>query len=303
MREMKGYIVPIFTPFREGGSIDEAAMRQNIAYLISEGIHGITLTGSFGEFPLLNSKERERLYHIAADEAAGRCTVVAGVAHASTDEVIRLSKSAEQAGVDGLMITAPYYLLPSERDIKEHFRRIDKAVSLPIAIYNNPPRIGLNLSPALLVELSRLERVVTIKQSSGSFFELLEIIRLTQERPDFHITNGQEHWAFPALMMGAEAVYGISPLLLGSECIELYHCAKREDVGQGRAIQYRVNQIRAALVQCSATPAASLRALVNMRGLAGGHYRAPIAPLSAADLQVLEEMSIAVGIESVKQPV
>lgn len=72
MKEMKGYVVPILTPFNRDGSIDEQAMRQNISYLIDQGIHGITLTGSFGEFPLLSSEERIRLYEVAVDEAAGR---------------------------------------------------------------------------------------------------------------------------------------------------------------------------------------------------------------------------------------
>ena len=100
---MKGYFVPIFTPFNRDGSIDEAAMRQNISYLIGEGIDGITMTGSFGDFPLLSSAERIRLYELAVDEVQGRTTVFAGTAHAQTEETIQLSQAAERAGVDGVM--------------------------------------------------------------------------------------------------------------------------------------------------------------------------------------------------------
>jgi len=299
MKEMKGYIVPIFTPFNRDGSVDEQAMRQNISYLIGEGIHGITLTGSFGEFPLLSSEERIRLYEVAVDEAAGRCAIIAGTAHASTAEVIRLSCAAEKIGVDGLMITPPYYLVPSERDVKEHFRQIDEGVSLPITVYNNPPRIGINMSPSFMLELSKLEHVVSMKQSSGFFFELLELIRLTQGMPGFHVTNGQEFWAFPAMLMGAEAAYGISPLLIGRECIDLYHCAMKGDVQRGRAIQLKVNQIRAALARCEATPAAALRELARARGLAAGYSRAPITELSDEDKKTLKEMSEAVPLEPV----
>ena len=299
-REMKGYIIPILTPFNRDGSIDEQAMRRNISYLIDEGIHGITLTGSFGEFALLSSRERIRLYEVAVDEAAGRCAIGAGTLHASTDEVIRLSQAAEKIGVDALMITPPYYLVPSPRDIKEHFRLIDKSVSLPIVIYNNPTRTGVSISPSLMLELSNLEHVVSMKQSSTFFFELLEIIRLTQGKRGFHVTNGQEIWALPALLMGAEAVYGVSPLVLGRDCIELYDCAKKGDLERGRAVQYRVNQIRAAVSSCEATPAAVLRELANMRGLAGGYSRAPIAEISDEDKAILEKMSQAVGIKKVQ---
>ena len=303
MKEMKGYIVPIFTPFNRDGSLDEPAMRQNISYLIAEGIHGITLTGSFGEFPLLTEEERIRLYEVAVDEAAGRCAVIAGTSHASTDQTVSLSEAAAAAGADGLMIAPPYYLLPSERDLLNHFRLIDRRVSLPITIYNNPPRTGINMSPLLLLELSGLEQVASVKQSSQNFFELLELIRLTRDTPGFHVTNGQEHWAFPALIMGAEAAYGISPLLLGRECIELFECARSGDVERGRAIQLKVNVIRAALKRCAATPAACLRELANIRGLAGGFPRAPVAELSDDDKQILRKMSETVKIESIGRPV
>ena len=296
---MKGYITPILTPFDKNGKIDEQAMRQNISYLIEEGIHGIAISGSFGEFPLLSSPERIRLFEVAVDEAAGRCAIIAGTMHANTEEVINLSQAAEKIGVDGLLITPPYYLLPSPRDLQKYFQQIDQNVSLPIAIYNNPSKTGINLSTSLMAELSNLEHVVTIKQSSTFFFELLEIIRLTQDKKDFHITNGQEMWAFPALLMGAKAVYGISPLLIGRECIELYNCAKKGNIQRGRAIQYKISQIRLAIASCHATPAAALRELANIRGLHAGYSRSPIAELSNEDKTILKRMSDAIKLEHV----
>jgi len=299
MKDMKGYFVPILTPFDRAGSIDEAALRTNISYLIDEGIHGITVTGSFGEFPLLSSDERIRLYELTVDETQGRCTVVAGTAHAQTRETIRLSQAAERSGVDGIMLVAPYYLIPSERDLQEHFVAVESSVSLPVTIYNNPPRTGVNMRPRFMAELSQLDNVVTVKQSSPDFSELLELIRLTKDQPDFHVTSGQEKWAFPALLMGAQACYGISPLLLGRACIEMYACALRGDVKQGRAIQLRIGILRAALARCSATPAACVRELCNARGLAAGYPRAPITELSEDDKAILREASEQAGIQPV----
>lgn len=300
---MKGYFVPIFTPFNRDGSIDEIAMRQNISYLVEEGIDGITMTGSFGEFPLLSSEERIRLYELAVDEVQGRTLVVAGTAHAQTAETIRLSQAAQSAGVDGVMLIAPYYLLPSEQDLREHFGTVVQNVNIPVTIYNNPPRTGLNLRTEFLAELSQLKNVVTIKQSSQSFFDVLELIRLTQAEPDFHVTNGQEMWAFPALLMGAEACYGISPLIFGSDCIAMYACAREGAVERGRAIQLRISIIRNALFRCSATPAACVRELANLRGLAGGYPRAPITELSPDDKTILREAVELAGIQPVSGPV
>jgi 4-hydroxy-tetrahydrodipicolinate synthase len=290
VRELKGYFVPLFTPFNRDGSVDEQAMRDNIAYLVQEGIHGITLTGSFGEFPLLSSEERIRLYKVAVDAAQGRCAVVAGTAHASTKETIRLSQAAQDVGVDGIMVIPPYYLLPSERDLAAHFRQVAESVSTQITIYNNPPRTGLNMSVSFLLELSHLENVVTIKQSSGFFFDLLELIRQVHGREGFHVTNGQEMWAFPALVMGAEALYGVSPLVLGHECIELYDHARKGRVEQGRDLQLKINKIRATLAQCKATPAACVRQLAKLKGLAAGFSRMPIVEPSEEDQVLLQKV-------------
>ncbi len=104
---LHGYIMPLLTPFNADGSVDEHGMRANIAYLIGEGIHGITVTGSFGEFPLLAEQERVRLYDVAPEEAAGRCAVIAGTAHARTEVMIELGDAAARIGMDGVMMRRP----------------------------------------------------------------------------------------------------------------------------------------------------------------------------------------------------
>lgn len=296
---LHGYIMPLLTPFNADGSVDEHGMRTNISYLIGEGIHGITLTGSFGEFPLLTEQERIRLYEVAAEEAAGRCAVIAGTAHARTDVVIELGDAAARIGMDGVMMTPPHYLRPSDDDLRLHFGRIAAAAAMPITIYNNPPRVGINMSVALLVELSRLDNVATIKQSSPDLTDLIDLIDLADGQDGFFVTNGQEPRALPALVMGADANYGISPLMLGRECIGLYDCVRGGDLLRARAIQRKVNTIRRAFAAAAATPAAALRYLANKRGLAGGHPRAPIAELSDADKRLLDRAADAAGMSAV----
>lgn len=296
---LHGYIMPLLTPFNADGSVDERGMRTNIAYLIGEGIHGITLTGSFGEFPLLTGQERIRLYEVAAEEAAGRCAVIAGTAHARTDVVIELGDAAARIGMDGVMMTPPHYLRPSDDDLRLHFGRIAAAAALPITIYNNPPRVGINMSVALLVELSRLDNVATIKQSSLDLTDLIDLIDLAGGQDGFFVTNGQEPRALPALVMGADANYGISPLMLGRECIGLYDCVRGGDLLRARAIQRKVNTIRRAFTAAAATPAAALRYLANKRGLAGGHPRAPITEPSDADKRLLDRAADAAGMSAV----
>ena len=299
MNNLEGYLVPIHTPFNKDGSIDEKGLRGNISYLIEEGIHGITMSGSFGEFPLLTREERIRLYEIGVDEAAGRCPIVAGTAHSSTAGVIDLNEAAAKAGADGVMVTQPYYLMPSERDMMNHFTLISESTDMGITIYNNPFRTGVEMSVSLLVELSKLKNVITVKQSSKDIMELINLIRLTEGRSDFYVTNGQEPRAFPSLIMGARANYGISPLLLGRECIAMWDCVQNGDIEAGRAIQLRVNRIRSTFAACKATPATILKEIANMRGLAGGYPRAPITTISDEDRKMMMEMTAEVGIKKI----
>ncbi len=187
--------------------------------------------------------------------------------------------------------------------MRNHFELIDKKVSLPITIYNNPPRTAVNMSTELLVELSKLEHVTSIKQSTESFFDLLELIRLTKGEPNFHVTNGQEHWAFPGLIMGAQGCYGVTPLVLGKECIAMYDCSQTGDLERGREIQMRVNILRTAMKKCECTAAAAVREMVRLRGLAAGYSRAPIADPSDADKRILREAAAAMGMKPLTRAV
>jgi len=292
MEKLKGYIVPIFTIFNKDGSIDEEGMRSNISYLIKEGIHGIAIAGSNGEFPLLTFEEKVRLFKIGVDEAANRCKIIAGTTEVSTEATIRLSQAAEKAGVDHLMILAPYFIMPTERDIINHFQQISKKTSLPIMVYNNPGKSAVSLGPNLINELSKIDNVVTVKQSSSNFFELLEIIRITKGRNDFYVIGGREIWAFPSFVVGAEAVFGISPLILGRECIEMYECAKKGDIKRGMTIQYKVNLLRSVTFQMNAraTIPALFKEIMNIKGMAGGYLRAPIMEVTDSDKKQLRQL-------------
>lgn len=300
IKKFSGYVVPLLTSFNSDGSVDEQAVRTNLSYLVSVGAHCVTLSGSFGEFPLLSEEERVRLFEIATEEAAGRCTIIAHTGAHDTATAVRLTQAAEKIGVDGLLIIPPPFHGPVERDIREHYIQCSKSTSLPIIIYNNM-RAGLNLSQSLILELSHLDNVVSIKQSSNDFFDLLETIRLTKGRTDFFVTNGKEIWAFPGLLMGADAVYGVSPLLLGRECVSMYDCAKNGEVARGEAIQYRVNSIRSAMMACDGVQAVTLRELLNLRGLAGGYSRAPYTELPDNDKARLKAALADVGIKRVDE--
>src|SRR6056297_1641796 len=163
----RGSYTVMVTPFNDSSELDESALRRMVDWQIERGTHGLIPLGSTGEFLSLTHAERSRVAEIVVEQAAGRVPVLVGSAAEWTDEAVKLSRAAEAAGADGLMIIPPYYSSPSEDEVYTHFARIGSAVSIPIMVYNNPFTSNVDLSPELLARLSTIDAVRYVKESSG----------------------------------------------------------------------------------------------------------------------------------------
>jgi len=291
-----GYIVPIITPFTKDQQVDEEAFRKNIEFLIEIGVAGIAVAGSNGEFPLLSKEEIKRLFELAVEQIKGRVRVIAGTGTVSTREVIELSKKARELGMDALMIITPYYLTPTNRELVAHYKAISDAVDLPIYVYNNPKRTCVNVTPKLLLELAEIKNVVAIKESGSDYFQLTEMLRIMKDRDDFTVIGGKEIWAFSSIVMGTCAVYGVSPLVLGKRCIEMFECVKNNDIAGGRNVQQYINIFRAVIDEVDATIPAVIKEAMNLVGRNGGFNRMPISSLTPSDRERLANVLKSMGL-------
>lgn len=171
------------TPFTPAGSaVDTHALRRLVNWQIEQGAHGIIPLGSTGEFLSVTHAERRAIVETAVDAANGRIPVLIGAADEWTDNAVRYSREAQDAGADGLMIISPYYSSPSDDELFEHFKRIDAAVSIPIMVYNNPNTANVDLAPALIARLGALPNVRYVKESSGDISRVREIHRVSRDR-------------------------------------------------------------------------------------------------------------------------
>ncbi|HVB64272.1 MAG TPA: 4-hydroxy-tetrahydrodipicolinate synthase, partial [Nitrolancea sp.] len=174
-KELRGSIVPLVTPFREG-AFDESAFKEMIEWQIDSGSHGISITGSTGEPSALTAEEREYVIETTVKTVRGRVPVVAGTGTNNFDETVRLTQFAEKVGADASLMMVPYYNRPSQEGLFQHFTAVAERVSLPIIIYNIPGRTAVNLEPDTAARIIR-ERgnVIGVKEANKDFEQVTKL--------------------------------------------------------------------------------------------------------------------------------
>lgn len=182
MAQFSGTYTVTITPFREDGAVDVARLRSFVDWQIEQGIHGLIPLGSTGEFLSLTDEERHEVAKISVEQAGGRVPVLIGTSAESTDDAIRYAREAEAVGADGIMVIPPFYCMPTEEEIFEHYRRIGEAVSLPIMLYNNPNAANVDMKPDLIARLSEIDNVLYVKESTLEVTRVRDIIRACGDR-------------------------------------------------------------------------------------------------------------------------
>ena len=163
---LKGSIVALITPF-DNGDLSEDAYVQLIDYHLKNGTNGIVPGGTTGESPTLSHNEHKKIIEIAVKECSGKIPVIAGTGSNSTDEAIELSKFAEKAGSDALLVVTPYYNKPTQEGLYQHYKKINDNVGIPIIIYNIPSRSVIDMSVHTMSKLYELKNIVGVKDATG----------------------------------------------------------------------------------------------------------------------------------------
>ena len=163
---LKGSIVALITPF-DDGDLSEDAYVKLIDYHLKNGTNGIVPGGTTGESPTLSHNEHKKIIEIAVKECKGKIPVIAGTGSNSTDEAIELSKFAEKAGSDALLLVTPYYNKPTQEGLYQHYKKINDNVGIPIIIYNIPSRSVIDMSVHTMSKLYELKNIVGVKDATG----------------------------------------------------------------------------------------------------------------------------------------
>lgn len=292
----RGIIPPVATPFSESGELDLPRLRWFIDRLITGGVHSVFVLGTNSEFYALDEAEKQAVIATAVEHVAGRVPVLAGTGAETTREAERLTRMAEREGVQGVSVITPYFIMPTQKELEDHYRRVAGATGLPLLLYSNPVTCGgLRIEAETADKLAAVPNIVGIKDSSGDLTLVADLIRRVP--PSFSVLQGRDTLIYSALDLGAvgaiPATGNIAPKLL----VEIYEKFMAGDREGSRAAQARLHPLRLALNLC--TPPGGVKAALALLGESIGPCRAPIAPLDPAKKPAMEKALREAGLTPV----
>lgn len=224
----KGVFTAMITPFTEYNTVDYISLERLVEAQISAGIDGLVPCGTTGESPTLSHEEHDRVIAQTIRFAKGRVPVIAGTGSNATNEAIRLSQHAQDAGVDAVLLVNPYYNKPTQKGLYLHFKAIADSVSVPCILYNIKGRTGVNLETETLLRLeAECPNIVAVKEASGSIDQMSSVIRTTED--DFSVLSGDDNLTLDLIRKGGDGVISVASNLFPSEMVKMTHAALNGD--------------------------------------------------------------------------
>ncbi|MFI0366670.1 4-hydroxy-tetrahydrodipicolinate synthase [Actinomadura sp. 1N219] len=271
---LHGVVTATPTTFDAGGDLDDGRFRELVEGYVAAGVHGVSVAGSQGEFYVLDTAERLRLMEITVETVAGRVPVYAGTGTVSTRESIALTRAAESIGVDVAMVITPYFLSPSGRELSEHFRTVAAATSLPVLLYNNPPRTGVNVTPDVYADCARSGNIIGVKDSSGDLSQAVEYLLADSGCLLF---SGRDTITMALLAHGGAGAISPAANVFPQLVCRMYDAVRADDLATARRINDALAPLRRAW-GLGSFPVVIKEAMAAV-GRDPGPARAPISPL------------------------
>jgi 4-hydroxy-tetrahydrodipicolinate synthase len=287
----KGSMTALITPFRDG-AVDEKAFAAFVDWQLAEGTHAVIPCGTTGESPTLSHEEHHRVTAICIEVAKGRAPVIAGTGSNSTEEAVSLSRHAQKAGADALLVVTPYYNKPNAEGQYLHFKAIAEAVDLPIFIYNIPGRSVIDMSVATMARLAKLPNIVGVKDATADLARPLKI--RTEIGANFCQLSGEDATVTAFLAQGGVGCISVSANVAPRLCSELHTAWQEGDFAKVWQLRDRLMPLHDAMF-CETSPA-PVKYAASLLGRALPDCRLPIAPLSSEGRAKVEAAMQKVGL-------
>ncbi len=282
-----GIIPPIITPFHDDHSVDEPGYADVIEYMIAGGVHSIIVGGTTGESYALSGAERVRQFHFAKDVIKGRVPMICGVNDMTTASACDLAVAARDAGADGLLVAAPPYSLPTERELAAHCLMIDRAANLPIMLYNYPGRTGVNMGAEFLERVGQRKSFRCIKEASG---DINRVHLLAREFPHLELSCGAEDQALEFFVWGATS--WVTPMgnFFIEEVVDFYDtCTRDKNFDKARRMMNALLPLT-TVIEGGGKFAQSVKYAAAFHGLPAGPVRPPMREMKKELKRELREV-------------
>jgi 4-hydroxy-tetrahydrodipicolinate synthase len=284
LAELGRLITAMVTPFDSKGDVDYKQAKKLALALLNSGSDGLLVSGSTGEAPTLSKEEKLRLLAEVKSAVGNRGAVIGGTGNYNTRESIELTREAEKIGVDAVLLVVPYYNKPTQQGLKEHFQAIAKSTSLPCILYNVPSRTITSLSAETVVELSRIDNIVGLKEASGDLVHTAKI--LDGAKKGFLLYSGNDNDTFPVLSIGGYGVISVASHLVGIQMSDMISKAVSGKTAKAAAMHHKLLPLMNVLfVVANPIP---IKYALNYVGFNVGKPRLPLTPPDEKSAKTIE---------------
>ena len=286
MKELGRLITAMVTPFKETLEVDYAQARKLALAMLDSGSDGVLVVGTTGESPTLVREEEVRLFSEIKEAVGNRGAVIAGTGSNSTAEAVKATKEAERIGVDACLLVVPYYNKPSQEGLYQHFKTIAESTSLPCILYNVPSRTITNLSAETTIRLSQIDNIIGVKEASGDFNQIAQII--SNAREGFLVWSGNDGDTLLLMILGGYGVISVASHLVGNQLKEMIDHTVNGRVAEAAAIhRYLMPLINALFIVSNPSP---VKYAVNQVGFNVGKPRLPLVEPDEKSAALIRDM-------------
>ncbi len=271
-----GVFTAIITPFTDYGTVDYGALERLVEFQIANGIDGLVPCGTTGESPCLSHEEHDRVIAQTIKFARGRVPVIAGTGSNATNEAIRLSQHAQDAGVDACLLVNPYYNKPTQLGLYRHFKAIADSVTISCVLYNIKGRTGVNLETETLLKLRKeCPNIVAVKEASGNITQMSDVIQHSDE--DFMVLSGDDNLALELVRRGGDGVISVASNLFPKQMVDMVHSGMNGDWARAEAIERIMSPFfKTCFIETNPIP---IKTVMAHYGHCQEIFRLPMCPL------------------------
>ena len=291
--QLRGCGTALVTPFRQDGSIDDAALRNLVAWQIDSGIDFLVPCGTTGETPTLSRDEWLQVIDTTIEVAAGRVPIVAGATSNSTHDAVEKAKEvAARPGVNAILTASPYYNKPTQEGQYRHFSAIAAAADKPIILYNVPGRTSANIEPGTLARLAEVANIAGVKEASGNISQIAEVCHAVPER--FLVFSGDDSITLPVIALGGVGIISVASNEIPHEMAALTRAALNNDWTTARQLQRKyLPLMQANFIESNPLP---VKAVLAMMGRIEEVYRLPLLPMRRDTRSKLQKIAAEAGL-------
>jgi 4-hydroxy-tetrahydrodipicolinate synthase len=285
-------ITAMVTPFSSNYDLDLDSCFNLMEYLIKNNSDGILLSGTTGESPTLSDKEKIKLFELGVKNFKDKVKIIAGTGSNDTRHSIELSKEAEKVGVDALLLVTPYYNKPLQFGLYKHFEAIASEVKIPVILYNVPSRTSCNISSETCIELSKINNICGVKEASGNFKQISEIIRGTDN--NFLVYSGNDGDTLPILSLGGNGVISVASHIVGREIKKMISYFKNGNNREAAKLNnYLLDIFYGIFIVTNPIP---IKESLNLKGIEVGPTRLPLTSMDKNQLEGLKKILLKYNI-------